>query len=98
MHSQYIQLHYPLYWHYDILGALWAFKEMDLLNDPRCEKALNLLRTKRLSAGGFPAEGRYYHHRSGVSNASLVDWGPVSKVKLNPWVTVRAYAVLASVV
>ena len=98
MNSQYIQLHYPLYWHYDILGALWAMKEMDRLDDPRCEKALNLLRTKQLSDGGFPAEGRYYHHRSGVSNASLVDWGTVSKVKLNPWITVRAFAVLSSAI
>ncbi len=41
--QDFIKLHYPLYWHYDILGALKAFAEFDLIDDSRCQKALNLL-------------------------------------------------------
>jgi hypothetical protein len=93
--ESFTQLHYPVYWHYDILAGLGAMREMDSLEDPRCMKAIELLKTKQLPNGGFPAEAKYYHSRPGSSNTCLVEWGPVSKQKLNPWVTVRAGAILA---
>jgi len=93
--ESFIQLHYPVYWHYDILAGLGAMREMNSLEDPRCMKAIALLKSKQLPDGGFPAEGKYYHSRKGISNTSLVEWGPVSKRSLNPWVTVRASAIIA---
>jgi hypothetical protein len=93
----YLQLHYPCYWHYDILFGLEVLAEAGQLDDPNCDEALGLLRGKALPEGGFPAEHRYY--RSGpqaTGQRSLVDWGPTSLQRTNEWVTVRALKVLQS--
>jgi hypothetical protein len=94
----YVQLHYPCYWHYDILFALLVFAETGQIRDERCRDALDLLETKRLPDGGFPAEHRYYRHTRAMmpvpSQRSLLDWGGVSRRHLNPWVSARAAIVL----
>jgi hypothetical protein len=56
----FVALHYPCYWHYDILFGLKALAEMGLLGDDRCRDALELLDGKRLPAGGWPAEAKYW--------------------------------------
>ena len=58
--DQFVKLHCPLYWHYDILGALKVFAEIGLTEDERCADALDLLESKALPTGGWPAESRYY--------------------------------------
>jgi len=95
IYPEFTKLHYPLYWHYDILGGLKAMVELDVVDDERCTDALDLLVSKRLSDGGWPAEARYYHHSAErkLSNDD-VDWGGVSSRRANPWVTVDALAVL----
>lgn len=97
MDKNFVQLHYPCYWHYDILFALKVMAEAGFISDPRCQPALDLLDSRRLADGGFPADATYYHlTRPGISNYSAVDWGGVSKKKANPFVTVEALAVLQS--
>jgi hypothetical protein len=91
---RFLKLHYPIYWHYDILAGLWGMVDIDRLDDPRCKPAKEMLINKQLPDGGFAAEEKFYHHRSGISNYSTVDWGPVSKQRMNPWVTIRAMCVL----
>jgi hypothetical protein len=59
IHPEFVQLHYPLYWHYDFLTGLKAMAEIGLINDPRCADALDLLERKELPGGGWPAEKRY---------------------------------------
>jgi hypothetical protein len=56
----FVKLHYPCYWHYDILFGLKVLAEAGFVRDKRCNAALELLESKRLSDGGFPAEKRYY--------------------------------------
>jgi hypothetical protein len=92
----FVQLHYPCYWHYDILFALAVLSETGQIKDERCSDALDLLASKRLPDGGFPAEHRYYRHTRAMvpSQRSLVDWGGVSRRHLNPWVSARAAVVL----
>ena len=91
----FILLHYPCYWHYDILFGLKVMAEAGLIMDRRCEEALTLLESKRLADGGFPAESRYYRvDEKQLSGHSHVDWGGVSKVRMNPFVTVDALRVL----
>jgi hypothetical protein len=93
----FLQLHYPCYWHYDILFGLEVLAEAGRVNDPGCDEALELLRGKALPDGGFPAEHRYY--RSGpnaTGQRSLVEWGPTSSRRMNEWVTVWALKVLQS--
>ena len=95
MDKHFVQLHYPCYWHYDILFALKVMAEAGFIDDPRCKPALDLLESRRLPDGGFPADATYYHlTRPEVSNYSPVSWGGVSKKKANPFVTVEALAVL----
>jgi hypothetical protein len=98
--KEFVKLHYPLYWHYDILGGLKALAEAGLVRDARCAEALALLESKRLPDGGFPAEQRYYAspHGKAAANAARerVDWGGTSARQSNPWVTVDALAVLAA--
>jgi hypothetical protein len=93
---EFVKLHYPLYWHYDILGALKVFAEIGQTEDERFDDALDLLEAKELLAGGWPAEGRYYKKVSGdySLNADYVSWGGVSIKKLNPWISADALYVL----
>jgi hypothetical protein len=93
---EFVKLHYPLYWHYDILGALKAFAQIGETDDERFNDALDLLDKKELRSGGWPAEARYYKKVSDEFslNADFVDWGGTSKLKMNPWVTADALYVL----
>jgi hypothetical protein len=95
MKTEFAKLHYPLYWHYDILFGLRVMAETGHLDDPRCGPALDLLEQKRLPDGGWPAESRYYTVSQDIKlNADYVDWGGVSKKRMNPWVTADALSVL----
>lgn len=95
INDEFVKLHYPLYWHYDILSALKVFAEFDLINDPRCIPALDLLESKRLEDGGWPAEGKYYIVNDSLKlNADYVWWGGTSKKTFNEWVTTDALYVL----
>jgi hypothetical protein len=66
---EFVKLHNPLYWHYDILGALKIFAEIDFTDDERFTDALDLLEEKVLPSGGWPTEGRYYKIRCRASLA-----------------------------
>jgi hypothetical protein len=95
MRPEFARLHYPLYWHYDLLGGLKALSRMGLAQDPRCADALDRLESKELPVGGWPAEGRFYdlpgeHPRRG---ADRVRWGGNGR-RFNEWVTVDALTVL----
>ena len=89
-------LHYPAYWHYDLLQALWLLMEAGRLSDPRCARALDLLESKRLPGGGYPADGRRYYQsgKTTVSGYSPANWGPAGKTKMNEQVTVRVLIIL----
>lgn len=89
----------PATWHYDFFFGLKVMAESGFITDSRCNDALDLLESKRLSDGGFPAEYRFYSLWDGkkekrASGTSLVDWSPVSKKLFNPFVTVDALHVL----
>ncbi|MFZ0543817.1 MAG: hypothetical protein WAM60_00165 [Candidatus Promineifilaceae bacterium] len=93
--EDFVRLHYPCYWHYDILFGLKVMAEAGFIGDDRCREALNLLESKRLPDGGFPAEKAYYRVTDKpVSNRSLVSWGDTSKRQMNEFVTADALYVL----
>jgi hypothetical protein len=95
IHDDFVRLHYPCYWHYDILFGLKVLAEAGFVKDARCNQALDLLESKRLADGGFPAEKAYYRvSDKPVSGRSLVSWGGTSKRRLNEFVTVDALTVL----
>jgi hypothetical protein len=88
-------LHYPCYWHYDILFGLKVMAEAGYIHDERCIEALDLLEAKRLPDGGFPAEKKYYHGPANwTSGRSLVAWGSTGTKRMNDFVTADALSVL----
>ena len=91
-----VELHFPCYWNYDVLCGLKIMSEAGFLDDPRCEDALDLLESKRLPDGGWPAERRYYGNATTPAKRTLVHWGGVNRRRLNEWVTADALAVLAA--
>lgn len=93
----FITLHYPYYWHYNILFGLKVMAEMDCIGDPRCQEGLALLESKRLPDGGYPAEKRFYSvTERPTGNRSLVNWGGTSIKKSNEWITVETLGVLTA--
>ena len=92
---RFLLLHYPCYWHYDVLFALKVMREAGRLADPRCAPALALLRGKQRKDGGFSADERYWTRGPSKSRRSLVDWGPTSPARANPFVTADALLVLS---
>jgi hypothetical protein len=88
------RIHYPIRF-YDVLGALVVMAEMGLVRDPRCADALDLLERKRLPDGRFPVEWTNVKLANRiVSRGIFADFGPLSKRKGNPLVTVDALWVL----
>jgi hypothetical protein len=95
INPHFTRLHSPCYWHYDILFGLRVMQEAGFLADPRCGPALELLSSKRLADGGFPAEAKYYVvSERPAAGRSPVDFGPTGRTRANPWVTVDALSVL----
>jgi hypothetical protein len=98
IHVEFGKLHYPVYWHYDVLHGLKVMAEAGFIGDPRCKPALDLLVKKRLPDGGWPAEARYYKPSAQIALGNdSVDWGGTSARRFNPWVTVDALYVLRMV-
>lgn len=95
MNENFTKLHYPCYWHYDILFGLKVMAEAGFIHDDRCLDAINLLQGKQLSDGGFPAEARYDKTVLSPENGgSFVAWGSISARKPNEFVTADALHVL----
>ena len=71
-----LQLHYPLYWHYDILQALTVLARLGPLTDPRLREALDILEAKRLPEGCWQPEGWYWRSPGTRGpHVEVVDWG-----------------------
>jgi hypothetical protein len=60
MNPDFIRLHYPCYWRYDVLFGLKVMAEAGFLKDSRCDPALDFLQSKELPTSHWRAEGRFY--------------------------------------
>jgi len=82
-----LKLHYPLYWHYDILQSLRILSPLGKLKDSRTEEALDIVEKKRRKDGLWWAEESYWFPPGKrKSNVEVVDWGkgaPSEMVTLN---------------
>ena len=91
------ELHYPLYWHYDILQALTILHRAGKLGDPRTQEAIDLVESKRGDDGRWRPEGYYWslkrktRAKLAVSNVEIVNWGRGGP---NEFVTLNALRVL----
>ena len=71
-------LHWPAYWHYDVLAGLRVLLAVDprLLADPRAADGLDLLESKRLPDGRFSTSHAWWQAgRHVTSPTDVVDWG-----------------------
>lgn len=105
INTEWLKLHYPLYWHYDILQGLRALSLAGRLDDPRATEALNILESKRSDDGTWHAEGYYWRpadaYQSGSasgkappdSNVDVADWGRRGP---NEMITLNALRVLVA--
>ena len=95
------RLHYPTYWHYDVLQALVILSRANKLSDPRVDEALDIIESKRDDQGLWRAEGYYWGRREMLEpsslddspNAEVVDWGrdgPDEMITLNALRVLRA--------
>ncbi|HYC11059.1 MAG TPA: hypothetical protein VEC02_00145 [Nitrososphaerales archaeon] len=89
-------LHYPLYWHYDVLQALLVLSRAGTLHDPRTKDALDLVEAKRGHDGSWRPEAYYWAlqrkpTKKKVSNLDVVDWGRSGP---NEFMTLNALRVL----
>jgi hypothetical protein len=86
INRSWVTLHYPPYWHYDILQALLVLDRMGLVADPRAADALEVLERRRLGDGRWRA-GAYWWNPPGSNRApEVVDWGrgvPNEMITLN---------------
>jgi len=86
IHPEMLELHYPSYWHYDILQSLLILSRMDLLTDERASEALALLQAKCRPDGTWRAGRHYWHPPGGELYQDPVDWGrrgPNAMITLN---------------
>jgi hypothetical protein len=94
-HPEITRLHYPPYWHYDVLFGLLILSRFGKAGDPRASDALDLLESKCGRDGLYAADGRAYWRPpgSGGSAPEVVDWGrrgPNQMVTLNALRVLRA--------
>lgn len=70
VHPSWTKLHYPAYWHYDILEGLRLLRALDLLDDPRASEALDLVAGARRKDGRFSGPAWW-----SAAQPDAVDWG-----------------------
>jgi hypothetical protein len=93
IHPEFLNLHYPPYWHYDILFGLVVLARSHGLGDPRATEALDLIESKRGRDGRWRASGHAYWRPRGSSRTQVdvVDWG---RRGANEMITLNALRVL----
>jgi hypothetical protein len=101
IHPSMVKLHYPLYWHCDILQELTILSRAGKLDDPRTKEALDIVEKKRGPDGLWRADDYYWSMRRKpltktkllVSNVEVVDWGrkgPNKMITLNGLRAIKA--------
>ena len=60
INSNWLDIRYPYYWHYNILQGLRMIAMLGKIKDPRTCEALDILEQKRLPDGKWKADGYYW--------------------------------------
>jgi hypothetical protein len=89
-------LHYPPYWHYDILQALVVLSRAGKLGDQRTRDALDMIESKRGHDGSWRPEAYYWAlqrkpTKVRTSGLDVADWGRKGP---NEFITLNALRVL----
>ena len=104
INRDWLLLHYPPYWHYDILQGLLILVRLGHAADPRLRDAVAILENQRAADGTWgpggcwwkpPGSGRDVSRGLKAWNAEVVDWGqsgPNEMITLNAMRVLRAVA------
>ncbi|WP_248305699.1 hypothetical protein [Agromyces sp. H66] len=87
MHPEFVRLHHPARWHFDILRGLDALRDAGVAYDPRMDDAIEILRRRRRDDGRWAASSAY----PGATHLP-----PVRAGLPHPWVTLGALRVLGA--
>jgi hypothetical protein len=91
IHRSWVTLHYPPYWHYDILQSLLVLSRIGLASDPRTEAAVELLQRRRRKDGRWQPGGCWWNPPGASRAPEVVDWGRSGP---NEMITLNALRVL----
>jgi hypothetical protein len=91
IHPSWVALHYPPYWHYDILQALLVLSRIGLASDPRTEDAVEVLLRRRRKDGRWRPGGYWWNAPGSARAPEVVDWGRSAP---NEMITLNALRVL----
>ncbi len=93
VHPSWTKLHYPPYYHYDVLVGLSKLAAMGLATDPRTTLALDLLERRRLPDGSWRPGGYWWKPRghSSGTQVEVVDWGRGGP---NEFITLKSLRIL----
>jgi len=75
---RWLLLHYPPYWHYDVLQALLILSRLGKAGDPRAGDALELRLRRRRADGRWQSGGCWWRPPGtprGSGQVEVVDWG-----------------------
>lgn len=86
VNPRWLLMSFPPRWHYDVLRGLDYLRDASIEPDPRCEEAIEMVRSKRRADGTWPVQGRH---------AGEVHFEMESPGKPSRWNTLRVLRVLA---
>lgn len=79
IHPSFAKLHYPPFWHYDLLQALLILHRAGMSDDPRTASSRGILRARRRKDGRWRAVSPWWTAPGGASSGvEVVDWGDVA--------------------
>jgi hypothetical protein len=93
IHRSWLTLHYPPYWHYDVLQALHLLARLGHASDERAADALDVLEEQRLPDGRWQAGAHWWQPPGSRRSVEVVDWGrgaPNEMMTLNALRILRA--------
>ena len=96
IHHSFTRLHWPAYWHYDVLAGLRVLRAVDprLLRDERAAEGVELVGSLARPDGRFQADRAWWQvGRHATSPVDVVDWG---KGRPSEVLTLQALGVLAA--
>jgi hypothetical protein len=98
INKQWLEFHYPPYWHYDVLQALVVLGRLGRLGDPRADDALDLVVERRRPDGLWEPGGFWWQRPGSKRLVEVVDWGrrgPSEMITLNALRVLRGAGRLA---
>ncbi len=75
LHRSVVDLHYPPYWHYDVLQALVVLDRAGFQGEQRTRRARDVVAGKQRRDGGWRAVRPWWRPPGSASLAEATDWG-----------------------